>query len=449
MKTRDTPDLGLRPKTVTRDGLYSWYVAFVLLLAYVYSFIDRQVMNLLVEPIRATFSLDDVEVSLLLGFAFIVAYAIAAPFGGRLADRSNRRNIVAAAIFLWSLFTVGCGLATSYGWLFAARFAAGASEALLLPAAWSLIADYFSRERLPRAMGLFLLGPYVGGGLALILGGALVDGVIENTGLEGWRQAFIICGLIGAIPAVLALTMREPARNASTGADEPPPPAKAIAAFFRKQSSFYTGFYGGISLQTITFFAFPAWMPTFVARNFDVSLGEIGLHYGIVSIACGCLGVLIGPAWARSMEQRGTTDGNMRVAAISSTLIAPVAIAIPFVPNYASALTVMGLITFIGSLPMPTNAAALQLVTPNRMRGVAASIYMFVVSLVGVAVPPTLIALLTDHVFRDKAMVGYSLGIVCCVASVIALIVLWKLLPAYREALGEAEKRERALDSPH
>jgi len=422
-----------------RDSAYAWWVTFVLLVAYIYSFIDRQIMNLLVEPIRTSMHLNDVEVSLLLGFAFIIAYAIAAPIGGRFADKGNRRMIVAVAITLWSLFTVGCGLASTYGWLFAARFAAGASEALLLPAAWSLIADYFSRERLSRAMGLFLLGPYVGGGLALILGGAIMEGSLPGSTLEGWRQAFIVAGAIGAIPAILALTMREPPRGGEGGADVPPPSGRQILAYFRQQVGFYTSFYGGISLQTITFFAFPAWMPTFVMRRFNVSLGEIGFHYGLISLALGCAGVLVGPALARMLERRGRRDANMCIAALSSTLMMPVAVLIPFMPDYGSALILMGLVTFIGSLPMPTNAAALQLVTPNRMRGVAASIYMFVVSLVGVAVPPTLIALLTDYVFADTAMVGYSLGIVCFAASGCAMAVLWTMLPAYRRALAVAD----------
>lgn len=423
----------------TETALTPGYVTAVLLTAYTYSFIDRQIMNLLVEPIRASFTLSDTEVSLLLGFAFIVAYALAAPVGGRLADRSNRRIIVAAAILLWSLFTIGCGLAKSYGWLFAARFAAGASEALLLPAAWSLIADYFTRDRLPRAMGFFLLGPYVGSGLALILGGALVHGISGELQMEGWRQAFIVAGAIGAIPAVLALTMREPPRAGSGLQEHAPPNPKEVIGHFNAQRGFYLAFYGGISLQTITFFAFPAWMPTFVVREFGISLRDVGFHYGMISLVVGCAGVLIGPAIARALDKRGYDDANMRIAAVSSTLMLPVTIAIPFVPSYTAALVVIGLVTFIGSLPMPTNVAALQLVTPNRMRGVAASVLMFVVSFVSVAIPPTLIALLTDDVFADTAMVGYSLGIVCAGASVLAIVIIWSMLPAYRKSLAAAE----------
>ncbi|RYY33223.1 MAG: hypothetical protein EOP59_17940 [Sphingomonadales bacterium] len=171
----------------------------------------------------------------------------------------------------------------------------------------------------------------------------------------------------------------------------------------------------------------------------DLRLGTVGLHYGLITIVTGCIGVLCGPAMGRWLARRGYRDYNLRIAALSSTLIAPVAALVPFVGSYAAALALVVAVTFIGSLPMPMNAAALQTVTPNRMRGVAASIYMFTVSLIGVAIPPTLIALLTDHVFHDPQMVGWSLGIVCLGASICAATVLWSTLPAYRRAVDELD----------
>ena len=426
-----------------RNGGYAWFVTVVLLLAYTFAFIDRQVMNLLVEPVRHAFTLDDTQVSLLLGVAFVVAYAIGAPFGGRLADAGHRRNICLIVIAVWSLFTIGCGFAPTYGWLFAARFAVGATEACLMPAAWSLIADYFTRDRLPRAMGLFLLGPYLGGGIALILGGAVVKSVVATGGqggLEGWRLTFMVAGAIGLIPTLLMLGIREPRRAHATHAEPHAPPIGTVVRHLFGQWRFYGGFYGGISLQTITFYAFPAWMPTFLIRHFKMPLGTIGLHYGLITLVVGCIGVLCGPQIARWLAGRGHRDSNMRIAAWSSTLIAPIAALVPFVPSYGAALVLVGLVTFIGSLPMPTNAAALQIVTPPRMRGVAASIYMFTVSLVGVAIPPTLIALLTDHVFHDTGAVGQSLAIVCFGASICAATVLWAALAGYREALRVADE---------
>lgn len=439
MSTNHHPAPRDRP-AASQDGPYAWLVASVLLVAYTFAFIDRQVMNLLVEPIRTAFALDDTRVSLLLGAAFVVAYALAAPLGGRLADTGHRRNICLVVVSLWSLCTIACGLASSYNSLFAARFAVGASEALLMPAAWSLIADHFSRARLPRAMSLFLLGPYVGGGLALILGGAVVrDAAQLANGIEPWRLTFILAGTIGLLPALLLLLVREPARARTAGAAAAAPPLRQVVGHLASQRRFYGGFYGGVSLQTITFYAFPAWMPTYLTRHFGVPLGTIGLHYGAVTLVLGCLGVVCSPLVARILAARTGTDGNMHIAAWSSTLIAPLSIAVPFVGSYQAALVLVALVTFIGSLPMPTNAAALQLATPQRMRGIASSIYMFAVSFVGVAIPPTVIALLTDHVFRSPQAVGYSLAIVCLGASIAASLVLWATLRGYRQALLAAE----------
>jgi MFS family permease len=427
-----------------QNGRYAWFVTMVLLVAYTFAFIDRQVMNLLVEPVRHAFRLDDTHVSLLLGVAFVVAYAIGAPFGGRLADASNRRNVCLIVVGLWSLFTIGCGFAPNYEWLFGARFAVGATEACLMPAAWSLIADYFSRDRLPRAMSLFLLGPYLGGGIALILGGAVVESVgttgASGGGPEGWRVAFMVAGAIGLIPAILLSFVREPHRGDSDQAQESAPPIAKVARYLLGHWRFYGGFYFGVSLQTITFYAFPAWMPTYLVRHFKVPLGKVGLHYGAVTLAVGCLGVLCSPYIARWLSRNGLRDSNMRMAAWSSTLIAPIAALVPFVPSYWLALLLVGIVTFIGSLPMPTNAAALQMVTPPRMRGIAASIYMFTVSLVGVAIPPTMIALLTDHVFHDSGAVGQSLAIVCVGASICAALVLWVTLKGYRDARAVADE---------
>jgi MFS family permease len=309
-----------------------------------------------------------------------------------------------------------------------------------MPAAWSLIADYFTRDRLPRAMSFFLLGPYLGGGLALILGGTVIGalaGAPAPGGSEPWRTAFLIAGLIGVIPSILILTLREPKRDARSDGSGAPAVRDVVRFLFRERR-FYGGFYGGVSLQTITFYAVPAWMPTFLLRRFEVPLGSVGLHYGAVTLIFGCLGVLFGPVVGRWLLARGHADYNLRIAVIACLGLTPFAAALPLVPTYGLALLVCAGLTFFCSLPMPMAAAALQTVTPNRMRGVAASLYMFIVSLVGVALPPTLIALLTDHVFRDPHSLGWSLAIVCGIAAFAAAAVLARALPAYRAALARA-----------
>nr|WP_053000047.1 MFS transporter [Sphingomonas sp. Y57] len=435
-----------------RNGRYAWIVTIILLLGYSFAFVDRQMLNLLVEPIRRDFRLDDTSVSFLLGFAFVLAFAFAAPIAGRWADLGHRRNICVFAVAVWSAFTVGCGLSASYGMLFSARLGVGAAEAFLMPAAWSLIADYFSRDRLPRAMSVFLLGPYLGGGMALILGGTVVHALGNPSGdggwhgLTPWRAAFLVAGCIGLVPILLLFLIREPARQETTAA-----PSFRLGAVVRhmwQARAFYGAFYGGISLQTITFYAVPAWMPTYLVRRFGVPLGDIGLEYGVIVLIMGCLGVLAGPFLGRWLVARGYRDHNMRIPVIACLGLVPVAAALPLAASYPAALAICAVLTFFCSLPMPMAAAALQTVTPNRMRGVAASLYMFIVSLVGVALPPTLIALLTDHVFHDPAKVGWSLGIVCSLAALFAALVIARGLPAYRAALAKADAAALA-GTPH
>ncbi|WP_169206939.1 MFS transporter, partial [Aromatoleum petrolei] len=166
--TEMTLNAPIRSGAIRQDGSYAWYVVFLLTFAYTVAFIDRQVLNLLVDPIKKDILLSDVQISLLQGFAFMAAYVVFGPIFGRWVDTGHRRNVLVLGVTLWSAFTVFCGLSEEYWQLFVARAGVGAAEACLAPAGWSLIADYFSRQRLPRAMSIFMLGPSLGAGLALI-----------------------------------------------------------------------------------------------------------------------------------------------------------------------------------------------------------------------------------------------------------------------------------------
>ena len=175
---------------------YALFVTLVLAVAYAVAFIDRQVLNLLVEPIKRSLALTDTDFSLLQGLAFFAAYATMGFAFGRLADQRNRRNLLALGVLIWCVFTVLCGFAGGFWSFFGARAGIGAAEACLLPAGWSLLADYHDRERLPRAMSLFLVGPFIGGGLALIFGGLLFRHLSAfppgglAAGLAPWRLTF-------------------------------------------------------------------------------------------------------------------------------------------------------------------------------------------------------------------------------------------------------------------
>jgi MFS family permease len=196
--------------------LRAWYAVAVLVLAFVFSFIDRIVIALLVEPIKADLGISDFDIGLLQGFAFAIFYALLGIPIGRLSDRISRRGIIATGIAVWSLMTAACGLARSFFGLFLARVGVGVGEATLSPAAYSMISDYFPREKLGRALGVYQSGAMLGAGIAFLVGGAAVqllsayDGqVLPVLGpVRMWQLAFFAVGLPGLLIALLMLTVR-------------------------------------------------------------------------------------------------------------------------------------------------------------------------------------------------------------------------------------------------
>lgn len=436
-----------------KDGAYAWYVVGMLTLAYAVGFIDRQILNLLVEPVKLDMMLSDTQVSLLQGFAFTVAYVMMGPLFGRWIDIGNRRNILFVSVALWSLFTVLCGLSREYWQLFGARMGVGGAEACLLPAAWSILSDYFSKKKLPRAMSVLLMGPYLGGGLALIFGG-LVLAAVAATGttalpllgvLAPWQIAFVAVGVPGFAVALLMLTIREPTRAGTAGAvssakvDARTFTLREIGAFLWSKRTFYGAFYGGMSLHVIVLYALPAWVPAFLVRRFDMTPTAIGIEYGMLVLIVGSLGVLAGPYVGRYIERRGFADAPFRTPALAALCVVPFAIALPFCDTYWKAMAVIAGATFFYSLPMAMAASALQIVTPNRMRGLVSSFYVFTVSVVGLGLAPTIIAAMTDFVFGDPSMVGWSLAFVCAGAGLTASALMFRGLKAFRAAAAELE----------
>ena len=399
-----------------QDGFHAWNGLLFLTLAYVLAFVDRQILNLLVDPVKRDLLLSDTQVSLLQGIAFTATYVLFGPLFGRWVDAGNRRNIVVLGVVIWSVFTVLCGFADSFWELFFARAGIGAAEACLAPAAWSMIADYFSPKKLPRAMSLFLMAPYLGGGLALIAGGVVIAAWLAR--FTTWQLIFVLIGVPGILLGLAILGVREPPRRTPvSGAGEAVEDrlysVREAVAFFVARRGFYLRFYGGVSLLVIVLYALPAWLPAYFMRHYGADPAAVGLQYGVLVLVMGSVGVLTGPSVGRWLAQRGFVDTQIRVAALSCLAIVPFCVLLPLMPSYPLALLVAAGATFFYSLPQAMSASALQMVTPNRLRGVAVSLYVFALSGIGLGVAPTAVALVTDYVFRDPARVGESLALVC------------------------------------
>lgn len=428
-----------------RDSRYAWYVVALLAVAYAVAFIDRQVLNLLVEPIKHSIGISDTQFSLLQGLAFVLAYMAMGPVFGRLADQGNRRNLLVFGVVVWCACTVACGYADGYWSLFAARAGVGAAEACLLPAGWSLLADYFGRERLPRAMSIFLLGPFVGGGLALIFGGAIVahvrglqyEGVLA--GLEPWQLVFVFVGAPGVLLALLLLTVREPPRSHAVNASDRSFALGEVAHFLWHERAFYGRFFGGLALLVIGLYALPAWTPAYLLRAHEGATSSVGFQYGIATLASGTLGVLIGPWLARALARRWPVEAPVRTALAAAAFIVPACLYLPYAPGYWSALVVSAIASGCVNFVLPVAAAALQASTPNRMRGVVTSAYAFVLTGVGIGIAPTMIAVVTDRVLGDPTKVGTSLGWVCGLCAIASLPLLLGAARRYGARLESAK----------
>ncbi|HJV84513.1 MAG TPA: MFS transporter [Noviherbaspirillum sp.] len=413
---------------IRQDSPYAWYVVYLLTFAYTVAFIDRQVLNLLVDPIKRDMLLTDVQISLLQGFSFMTAYVIFGPIFG---------------VALWSCFTILCGMTHEYWQLFLTRAGVGAAEACLAPAGFSLIADYFSRKRLPRAMSIFMLGPSLGAGLALIAGG-LVIGAATKLGqifpilasLSTWQLTFVMVGVPGLLLAAALLTVREPARTSMLSAARKDEhfTARETIAFFWEHRAFYLRYFIGLSLLAIVIYGFPTWMPAYLMRHFGADPASVGLRYGTQVLILGAIGIYSGPWVERWLTARGYRDAPVRCPMLCAVVVGLLCIAIPFVDGYEGTLAVAGMINLLYALPWAVAASALQISTPNRMRGIAVSIFYFLVSVFGLGIAPSIIAFVTDHVLRDTAKVGTSLAIVCCISALGAAWLLSGAMKHYKEA---------------
>ncbi len=423
-----------------QGGWRPWYMIAILSLISIFAYIDRQVLNLLVEPIKADFAISDTQISLLVGVAFMSAYVTASPIVGRLVDTGNRRNVLAAQVTIWSVLTISCGFARSYLQLFASRLGVGAAEAGLTPATWSMMTDSFDSRRLPLAFSIYLMAPFIGMGLATILGGVLLQSVphwdlagIPFLGaMKPWQLVFTIVGLPGFALALILFTVREPARILKAAATGAPPRWSEVMATLWHRRAFYGNFYLGMAGIIAVNYALPAWMPSFLIRRFGASAAEVGVDYGTSMIAAGVAGVLSGPWLGRLLARIGYHDGLVRVSAIAGLGLIGCGIGLLLADSYRIALIFASLAGYFYSLPQAMSASAIQIVTPNRMRGVATALYIFTINVVGLGIGPTAVALISDKVFRDPSRVGQALAIVCIIAASLATALSWRAIRGYK-----------------
>ena len=412
-----------------------WYVVALLLLGYTLSYIDRQLLSLLVEPIKRDLQISDSQIGLLHGFAFSIFYIIAGLPLARWVDTGNRRNITAICIGVWSLMTAGCGLAQNYISLLLMRIGVAIGEAGLPPAAFSLFSDLFDKEKVARATTLFMAGPYIGSGLALLLGG-LVFKYFEGVGglsapvvgdLAPWQATFVAIGLPGVFLAlVVLLTIREPARREYNETDSryaSSVPIRAVIDYLLQRREFFIGHIVGSSLVALVIYSHIVWVPAFLIRRFEVSAAFVGVTYGGPYIIVGVFGALAAgllPQWMRGENTVQRIYSVILFATIA--MLFPITLA-PLMPSYELSVALLLASVFCYSVCLSLVPVPIQLLAPNRMRGQFTALLALVTGLVGVGLGPVLVGLSTDFLFHDEKKLHLSLALVSGVVTPFAIFV--------------------------
>ncbi len=432
------PDVASAPAT---DSLRAgWYAVAVLWLGYLCSFVDRQVLALLVEPIKHTLQIGDTQVSLLQGLAFGLFYAFMGLPCGLLVDRYSRRAVIAAGVTLWSLATIACGFAGGFWTLFAARMLVGVGEATLSPGALSMLSDHFPREKRVLPISLYVSAGSFGGGLAMIAGGAAIAWAATHpyvlpggAVLEGWRATFVLVGVPGLLVAALLMTVREPVRRQEGGPSIRGAHAWSAAwAFMVERRALFLRHYGAFALFAWLAYAILSWAPTYFIRVHGWTLPEAGWRFGLVYLGAGFSGAVLGGVFAAQLRRRKAIDANLRSAAWGLTAIIPAAIAAPLMSDPWLALALLGVAIFFTAFPSGASVTAISEVTPSALRGQVSAVYYLVMSFVGLTAGPLSVALCTDYLFKDPTRVGDSIALVSAVIAPAAALILWPALPHFR-----------------
>ena len=355
-------------------------VLWILLLAYIFNFIDRQIIAVLAVPIKAELELSDTQLSLMGGLAFALFYSgLAIPIAW-LADRKSRVNIIALSVALWSAFTAACGLAQNFWHLFLARMGVGIGEAGGVAPSYALISDFYPKERRARALALFSLGIPIGSALGVFFGGWIA------THLD-WRSAFVIVGLAGLPTALLVkLAVPEPVRGgfdtADGAASEPAPPFPLVAATLARTPSFWLLSFGAAS-GSILGYGLIFWLPSFFTRSFGLELTEVGWFYGSIVLVGGVAGTWLG-GWLADRTGAASPSAYALIPAVCFVVAAPCFAAGLFAPSLAVAWILFAIGQMLALAWLGPVIAAVQHIVPPNMRATASASFLFINNLIGI-----------------------------------------------------------------
>lgn len=430
----------------------AWYTTVLLALLYWLSILDRTIISLMVDPIKNDIGISDVQFGLLHGMAFAVTFSLFGLAAGMFADRHSRRSIVFVSVAVWSIATAACGLAREFWHLLLARVGVGAGEAGLNPSATSMITDMFPPSRLTLALAVYALGASVGTGCAFLFGGVLVDVVTEADAfvlpllgeVRPWQAVFLIIGTPGVFLALLSFTMHEPLRrgrlstSSTRGSANLVQSYRELLVFMRTRGRFFAHHYTGFGLASLGIVGGAAWYPAHMAREFGWSGTEIGLGLGLAMIAGGAIGKLTCGTVVKKLFELGYQDAPMRWYA--GALLGATPLGVYTLTSDNPWVFLVGF-TLYQILLSPLNVvyvAAMNLATPNELRGAGVAFYSATIGLVALSMGAVLVAAISDYVYGGNA-IGLGMATLFATCLPLAALALVRGCSAMRDAVTAAQ----------
>ncbi|MEK9877074.1 MAG: MFS transporter, partial [Betaproteobacteria bacterium] len=355
----------------------AWSAVIILSVAQFFNAIDRYLINLLVEPIKADLGASDTEMGLLLGFAFAIFYTFMGLPIGRFADRASRKLIITAGVIFWSVMTIACGFAQSFKQLFVARMAVGAGEATLNPCSYSMISDYFPSEARAIPMGVFIMGATLGSAVVMYLGGYFIEYLTVNDirwlmpwgqELKPWQIAFVCAGLPGVVVALVVQLLREPVRRELMVEDVASSGEVSLGQVFHfalGRKRVYLPMFLGFGLVLMWSMGKSLWAPTFFMRTFEWSPSEAGGVMALLMLGGNSLGVVSGGWFSQLLADRGYADAHLRTAFYGMVCGLPFAILAPWIADPIWSPILFAPAFFFGAFPFALAPAAISAITPN------------------------------------------------------------------------------------
>ncbi len=403
-----------------------WAILLLLMLAYMLSFMDRYVINLLIEPMKHDLHLTDTSAGLLTGAGFAVFYALMSLPLGVMADRGSRVRIIASGIALWSFFTAICGSAKSFIQLLTGRIGVGVGEAALTPAAYPLLTDLFPKKQLATAIGIYSSGIYLGAGLAYIIGGYMLKLLGAQTiytlpvigSIFSWQLIFFILGLPGLLVALIFMLVKEPERPASIAHTS----VRDFVAYMRSDGGTFMLISLGSAIFNIAVYATGVWIPSLLHRVHHMPMDTVGRYTGLGILILSPIGVVAGGRISDILPGTSKLKNRLLIIIFSLILFIPVCMALGL-SDSVYIIPVLMAYALCVSIPVAVTAAAIQELVPSVYRSTASAFTLFLQNIIGLSLGPLCVALLTDHYYHDPLAIGHSLAIVCTVALVLSILI--------------------------